>query len=187
MGRQVNKRDFPVEQVRRYLESGPLLLLSSAHEGERDIMTLGWHTVMEFTPSLVGCVIASGNRSFELVRRSRECVLNLPTTALIDEVVAIGTSSGRDGDKFERLGLSPEQQQGIAAPGIAECHAQFACRLHDDRLVDQYNFFIWEVIAARVAPTPRHPRTLHYAGGGTFLVPDKIMRRRTPAILALDP
>lgn len=187
MRRRVAKRDFPVEQVRRYLESGPLLLLSSAHEGERDIMTLGWHTVMEFTPSLVGCVIASSNRSFELVRQTRACVLNLPTVALIDDVVAIGTSSGRDGDKFERLGLNPEALEGSAVPGIAECHAQFACRLHDDSMVDRYNFFIWEVVAARVAPTPRHPRTLHYAGGGEFLVPDKVMRRRTPAILALDP
>jgi hypothetical protein len=27
----------------------------------RNIMTMGWHTVMEFTPSLVGCVIAARN------------------------------------------------------------------------------------------------------------------------------
>lgn len=30
-------------------------------------MTLYWHTVMEFTPSLVGCVIARGNHSHRLV------------------------------------------------------------------------------------------------------------------------
>lgn len=71
-------------------------------------------------------------------------------------------------------------------PGIAECHAQFACRLHDDSLVDRYNFLIWEVFAAR-APAPRHPRTLHYAGGGEFLVPEKVMRRSTPGILGKEP
>ena len=47
-------------------------------------MTMGWHTVMEFTPSLVGCVIAGGNHSFEHVRRSKECVINVPATALTD-------------------------------------------------------------------------------------------------------
>jgi flavin reductase (DIM6/NTAB) family NADH-FMN oxidoreductase RutF len=45
---------------------------------------------MEFTPSLVGCVIASSNHSFELVRASRECVINVPTTALTDAVLGIG-------------------------------------------------------------------------------------------------
>lgn len=34
-------------------------------------MTTGWHTVMEFTQSLVGCIIASGNYSFDMVRKSR--------------------------------------------------------------------------------------------------------------------
>ena len=37
----------------------------------RHIVTMGWHTVMEFTPSLVGCVISSGNHSFRLERRMR--------------------------------------------------------------------------------------------------------------------
>ena len=42
------KQDFPVAQVRRFLEPGPIVLISSAWRGETNIMTLGWHTVMEF-------------------------------------------------------------------------------------------------------------------------------------------
>ena len=49
------KSDFPVGQVRRFLEPGPIVLVSSRWEGETNIMTLGWHTIMEFTPSLVEC------------------------------------------------------------------------------------------------------------------------------------
>ena len=48
-------------------------------------MTMGWHTVMEFTPSLVGCLIAGGNHSFRMIRNSGECVINLPTTELTDQ------------------------------------------------------------------------------------------------------
>jgi len=51
------KIDLPVSGIRRYLEPGPIVLVTSAHGGQRNIMTMGWHTVMEFTPSLVGCVI----------------------------------------------------------------------------------------------------------------------------------
>jgi len=44
------KKDYPVEKIRRFLEPGPLVLLSSAHRGRRDIMTMGWHMVMMDEP-----------------------------------------------------------------------------------------------------------------------------------------
>ena len=56
MSTRLTKTDFPVSQVRRYLEPGPIVLVSSAHDDRVNIMTMGWHTIMEFTPSLIGCV-----------------------------------------------------------------------------------------------------------------------------------
>jgi flavin reductase (DIM6/NTAB) family NADH-FMN oxidoreductase RutF len=172
------KIDFPVDKVRRYLEPGPIVLVSSAWRGEKNIMTMGWHTVMEFTPSLVGCVIAGGNHSFDLIRRSKECVINLPTTALTDTVVGIGNCSGADTDKFEKFGLTALPAQKVKAPLIAQCHANFECRLEDTRLVERYNFFIFEVVKAHVARQPAHPQTLHYTGDGVFMVSGKIVSRR---------
>ncbi len=80
MPKAVKKENFSVERVRQYLEPGPIVLVSSRWRGKTNIMTMGWHTVMEFTPSLVGCVIAGGNHSFDMIRNSGECVINLPTT-----------------------------------------------------------------------------------------------------------
>jgi flavin reductase (DIM6/NTAB) family NADH-FMN oxidoreductase RutF len=179
MPKPPKKTDFPVSKIRRYLEPGPIVLVSSRYDGEADIMTMGWHTVMEFTPSLVGCIISSGNHSFELIRNSRECVINLPTTALTDTVVRIGNSSGAEIDKFAAFGLTAETASKVAAPLIAECHANFECRLHDDALVDRYNFFVFEVVKAHVARTPKHPQTLHYTGDGVFMVAGKVISRRS--------
>jgi len=187
MTRSYNKQQIPLHKIRRYLEPGPIVLVSSAHKGEQNIMTMGWHMVMEFSPSLIGCVIASSNHSFELIRKSRECVINLPTTSLTDAVVGIGTSSGADIDKFAHFGLTPESIEGVAAPAIRECHAHFACRLHDDSLVKKYNLFIWEVVAARAARTPKHPETLHYTGEGLFMVAGKVISRRSKSMLAMEP
>ncbi|MFE8072233.1 flavin reductase family protein [Marinobacteraceae bacterium S3BR75-40.1] len=179
MQRHFTKKAFPPEKVRRYLEPGPIVLVSSAWNDESNIMTLGWHTVMAFSPSLIGGVIASENHTFELIKRSWECVINLPTTALTDEVVGIGNCSGREVDKFERFGLTPEQSRHVNAPSISECCANFECRLVDDTLVDAYNFFIWEVVGARVAESPQHPQTLHYTGDGVFMVAGKTISRRS--------
>lgn len=178
MARHAEKSDFPVPQVRRYLEPGPIVMVSSALDDRRNIMTMGWHTVMEFTPSLVGCVIAGGNYSFELIRKSRECVINLPTTSLTDVVVGVGNTSGADVDKFAKFGLTARAAMHVKAPLIAECHANFECRLVDDALVDKYNFFIFEVVKAHVAKSPKHPETLHYTGDGVFMVSGKIISRR---------
>src|ERR1700734_1297828 len=133
------KADFPVAKVRRYLEPGPIVLVSSAWRGETNIMTMGWHTVMEFTPSLVGCIIAGGNHSFDLIRRSKECVINVPTTALTDAVVGIGNCSGAAVDKFARFALTPQPARQVSAPLIRECHANFECKLFDGALIDTYN------------------------------------------------
>ena len=133
---------------------------------------------MEFTPSLVGCMITGSNHSFELIRRSRECVINLPTAALTDTVVAIGNSTGAEIDKFSAFGLTAGEAREVKAPLIRECHANFECRLHDDALVRKYNFFIFEVVRAHVAVSPKHPKTLHYTGDGVFMVAGRIISRR---------
>jgi len=168
--RHFKKTDFPVSQIRRFLEPGPIVLVSSAWKGQTNIMTMGWHTVMEFSPSLVGCVIAASNHSFDLVKGSRECVINVPTLELARTAVGIGNCSGRDVDKFKEFKLTPVKATKVKAPLIAECYASLECRLHDARLVNTYNFFIFEVVKAHAATSPRNPTTIHYRGDGAFMV-----------------
>jgi len=100
--------------------------VSSALDGQRNIMTAGWQTVMEFTPSLVGYVIA-GNSSFDLIRKSRECVINLPTTALTDTVVEVGNTTRAEIDKFDLFGFTMHKADRVTGPLIVECHANFEC------------------------------------------------------------
>lgn len=179
MARLPKKTDFPISQVRRYLEPGPIVLVSSKWRGATNIMTLGWHTILEFSPSLVGLMISSGNHSHRMIRDSGECVVNLPTTKLTDAVVGIGNTTGAEIDKFAHFGLTPGEATKVAAPLVGECHASFECRLRDDALVERYDFFVFEVVKAHVAPSPKHPETLHYTGDGVFMVAGRIISRRS--------
>jgi flavin reductase (DIM6/NTAB) family NADH-FMN oxidoreductase RutF len=172
------KRDFPVSDIRRFLEPGPIVLVSSAWKGKANIMTLGWHTVMEFSPSLVGCIIASSNFSFGIIRKSRECIINVPSVELVDEVVGIGNCSGDAVDKFERFHLTPVQGTEVSAPLIRECFVNLECRIADGRLIDRYNFFILEVLKAHVATALNKMRTLHYRGKGIFITSGELMNKR---------
>lgn len=179
MNEYPEKEDFPVSRVRHYLEPGPIVLVSSKWKGETNIMTMGWHTMMEFTPSLVGCVISSGNYSFDLIRNSEECVINLPTTSLTDTVANIGNTSGANIDKFKQFGLTTEEGIGVNAPLIRECYANFECRLYDGTLVDKYNFFVFEIVKAHVAVESEYPEILHYIGDGVFMIAGHVVNRRS--------
>ena len=178
------KKSFPVEKTRRFLEPGPIVLISSAYKGERNIMTLGWHMMLEY--DRVGCFIWDQNHSFELVRRSKECVINLPTYDLLDAVIGIGNrhAGPRDKvDKFERFGLTPAPAAKVNAPLIAECYANFECKLIDASLIRKYSLFVFQVVAAHVASVkkggPKYPTTVHYRGDGVFMVSGRHLNRRS--------
>jgi flavin reductase (DIM6/NTAB) family NADH-FMN oxidoreductase RutF len=164
------KKDFPVDQVRRYLEPGPIVLVSSAWKGKTDIMTMGWHMMMGFSPALVACYIWDRNHSFELIRKSKECVINLPTTALLHEAIGIGNCSGARVDKFKKFGLTPGAAEKVDAPLIEECYANFECKLADGSQIARHGLFIWEVVKAHVATSPKYPETFHYRGEGVFMI-----------------
>ena len=173
------KKDFPVWEVRRFLEPGPVVLVSSLWRGNANIMTLGWHTCMEFSPSLVGGIISEQNHSFEMIKKSKQCVINVPTADMAKTVVGIGNCSGGDVDKFNKFKLTAMPGKVVKAPLIKECYANFECKLVDTALVNKYNYFIFKVVKAQVATTPKYPRTLHYRGDGVFMVSGKTIRLKS--------
>ena len=173
------KRDYPLNDARRHIETGPIVLIGSAHKRETNIMTMGWHMMMELDPALIGCYIWTENHTRKLVMASKECVINVPTVDLVDTVVKIGNSSGAEIDKFEAFDLTPVKTTKIGAPLIKECYAKLECRLHDARLVRTYRRFLWEGVKAHVATSPKNPRTIHFRGNGEFMTAgETIIRRR---------
>jgi flavin reductase (DIM6/NTAB) family NADH-FMN oxidoreductase RutF len=164
------KYAFPTTNVRRFLEPGPIVLVSSFWKGKSNIMTLGWHMMMGEDPSLVGCFIWDQDFSREMIRKSKQCVINVPTVDMAATVVKIGNSTGREIDKFEEFNLTPVKASKVKAPLIGECYASFECKLVDTSLINKYSLFVFEVVKAHVARTPKFPRTLHYRGGGEFMI-----------------
>ncbi len=164
------RRKLALARVYGLLEPGPVVLLATAHRGRSNVMAMSWLTMLEFEPPLVGCVVSGRNFSFELLRRSRECVIAIPEARLARQVAAAGNRSGRAGDKFAAVGLTPVPATKVGAPLVGECAANLECRVADTRMVNRYNFFVLEVVAAWIDPRVREPRTLHHRGRGRFMV-----------------
>ena len=179
MKRAYRKKSYPLDQIRRWLEPGPIVLVSSAWRGDLNIMTMGWQMMLGFSPALFGCYIWEENHSYQMLRRAKACVVNLPTVDLVDTVIGIGNCHGADVDKFQRFGLTPKPAIRVAAPMIAECYANFECRLEDTRMIGPYGLFIWEVVEAHVAVSPKRPLTIHYRGDGEFMISGRAITRRS--------
>ena len=166
----MKKKSFPLSRVYRLLEPGPVVLVTTAEKERANIMTMSWHTMMEFEPPLVGCVISDRNHSFGVLKATRECVINIPTAELAAQVVGCGNTSGRKLDKFKRFGLTPVAAALVKAPLIDECYASLECKVVDTKLVSKYCFFILEVLKAWVDSARKDPRTMHHRGSGVFML-----------------
>lgn len=172
----MKKRSLPLARVYRLLEPGPVVLLTTARKGRPNVMTMSWHTMMEFEPPLVGCIVSNRNYSFDALRDTRQCVINIPGAELARKVVAVGNCSGRNTDKFAAFGLTPEPAARVAPPLIAQCHASLECKVVDARLARKYNFFVLRVVKAWLAPSRKRPRTLHHMGMGNFMIAGRAVK-----------
>ena len=166
----MKKKSLPLSRVYRLLEPGPVVLVSTADGDKLNIMTMSWHMMMEFEPPLVGCVISGRNHSFDILTRTCECVINIPSVELAKQVVGCGNTSGRSVDKFKSFGLTPKPAVQVAAPLIDECYANLECRIADTRMLNKYNMFVLEVCQAWIGSPRCDWRTLHHQGMGSFMV-----------------
>ena len=105
----------------------------------------------------------------------------MPCRAQADLVFTVGNCSGRDLDKFERLGLQARPGAATGAPLIEGCVAWLECRLLPEPAIQsRYDLFLGEVVAAQAddrvfsrgrwhfAPEHEALRTLHHMAGGLF-------------------
>ena len=172
----MKKKLFPLSRVYGLLEPGPVVLVSTDLRGSPNVMTMSWHTMLEFEPPLIGCVISNGDYTFNTLKTTKECVIAIPTVELAGKVVRIGNVSGRDIDKFKKFALTAEPASVVKAPLIGECSVNLECKVVDTAMVSKYNFFVLEVVKAWIRPGVKHLQTIHHLGTGHFMVAGKRIR-----------
>jgi flavin reductase (DIM6/NTAB) family NADH-FMN oxidoreductase RutF len=153
----------------RLINHGPTVLVSSQHEGRRNIMAAALAGPSTFTRELV---LASGRFA-----------LNIPCRAIAYLTYTVGSTSGRDEDKFARYGIAAFSGTALALPLIEGCVAWLECRhIPEPHSEQAYDTFFGEVIAAQAdarvfaggrwafddGNTALH--TLHHLGAGNFAV-----------------
>src|SRR4030066_2213557 len=112
------KKSYPLSKVSGLLEPAPVVMVTTANKTRTNIMTMSWHTMMEFEPPLVGCIISGRNYTFDILKATKECVINIPTVELAKTVVGVGNTHGSKVDKFKKFHLTSAPATYVKAPLI---------------------------------------------------------------------
>ncbi|MCW4051690.1 MAG: flavin reductase family protein [Candidatus Bathyarchaeota archaeon] len=144
------KEEVRIREGLRQLPIRPLYLVSMEQGGKKNIITVGMFAFFSGRPSLVGIGIAPKRYSFELIRKSREFVVNVIDESLIKAVRTCGERSGRDVDKFEATGLTPVKGTKVNAFAIEESPVSIECKVIQEVETGDHVWFIGEVQATHV-------------------------------------
>jgi flavin reductase (DIM6/NTAB) family NADH-FMN oxidoreductase RutF len=177
-------RQLKLSKAFTLIEPGPVVLVTTHDGTKNNIMTISWTMVLDFTP-MFAITTGEWNHSFAALRRSRQCVIAIPTVDMLDEVVGIGTCSGADTDKFAKFGLTPVAAKVVRAPLIRECLANIECKVVD--VVGKHHIVVLEGVAAYIDAVRKERRTLHAVGDGTFIVDGRKLDRRAMMASKIPP
>lgn len=178
----MGKRTLPLGKVYGLIEPGPVLLLTTHHNGRDNVMVHSWHTMMEFEPPLIGSVISNRGFSHAALAATGECVLAIPPADMLETVVQCGNHSGRDIDKISQFGMQTMAARDICAPLLKGCIANLECRVEDTRLAEDYCFFVLQVTHAWHDPKLMEKPTLHHMGHGRFMLGGRIVQTESRAL-----
>lgn len=168
-------RSLDLNRAFTLIEPGPVVLVTTSDGSKNNVMTISWTMVVDFTPRFA---ITTGpwNHSYAALRRTRACVIAIPTVDMLDTVVGIGTCTGADTDKFARFALTPLPGNVVAAPLIKECLANIECRVVD--IITRHGIVVLKGVAAHVATRRAEKRMIHAIGDGRFVVDGRVLDRR---------
>jgi len=168
-------RKMPLNKAFTLIEPGPVTLITTNDGKKSNIMTITWTMVMDFTPRFA---ITTGpwNYSYAALKKTKECVIAIPTVDLIDQAVGVGMCSGDDTNKFEKFGFTPVKGKHVGAPLIKECIANIECQVVD--IIKKHDIVVLDALAAYYDNSRKEKRTLHAVGDGTFVVDGRKLDRR---------
>ena len=125
----------------------PAVMVSCQRSGEKpNIITIAWTGTICSDPAMVYISVRPERHSYDIIKESKEFVINLTTEELARATDTCGVKSGRGIDKFEEMHLTPMPSRYVSAPSIAEAPVSIECRVTQIIPLGSHDMFIAEVL-----------------------------------------
>ena len=129
----------------------PAVMVSCGREGEKpNIITLAWVGTICSDPAMVSISVRPSRYSYDIIKSTKEFVINLVTEELTPACDYAGVRSGRDVDKFKKLNLTPYISEYMATPAIEESPVNIYCKVDEIKHLGSHDMFIATVVGVTV-------------------------------------
>lgn len=129
----------------------PAVMVSvSDGNGKNNIITVAWAGTICTNPPMLSISVRPERYSYEMIKSTKEFVVNLTTKDLVRACDYCGVTSGRDVDKFKKMKLTPIKLPNVSVPGIKESPVNIECRVKKIEELGSHTMFIADVVGVTV-------------------------------------
>lgn len=129
----------------------PAVMVSCQKEGEKpNIITVAWAGTVCTAPAMVSISVRPERYSYNIIKETKEFVINLVTKDLVYATDYCGVRSGRDVDKFKEMNLTAQESVLVKAPSIKESPVNIECKVVDILEYGSHHMFVAEVVSVTV-------------------------------------
>src|SRR4030042_899138 len=96
---------------------------------------------------MVAISVCHQRYSHNLIKETKEFVVNIPTMDILKDVLVCGTLTGATSDKLEQTHLTLLPAKKVKPPIIKECVAHIECKLSQQIKTGDHTLFVGEVLA----------------------------------------
>lgn len=135
-------------------------------ERKSNIIAVSFCMPVSKEPPLIACAIGKGTFSYELIKTTREFIVNVPSQELKPKIYYCGSHSGSQVDKFKETGFTQRPARKLRVPIIDECVAHMECKVIKQTRTGDKRLFIGEIIEAYAdEAVVKRKRKVEYAKG----------------------
>ena len=128
----------------------PAVIVTSKAFGKTNAFTVGWAGTVCTNPPMLSISIRKSRFSYELIKESKEFVVNLTNRALTKQMDFCGVNSGRDIDKFKHCHFTENPLPNMTTPGILESPVNISCKVNQIIELGSHDMFIADVIGVNI-------------------------------------
>ena len=118
--------------------------------GESNIITVAWTGTICTNPPMLYISVRPERHSYDLIKKSKEFVINLTTEQLAFATDYCGVRSGRDVNKWNECKLTPIPADTVKCPMISESPVNIECKVKEIKELGSHHMFIADVTAVHV-------------------------------------
>lgn len=146
-----------IEMAKQFWKPGnmlypvPPVMVSCTRKNERpNIITVAWCSTINTLNPMLSISVRPERYSYDILKETKEFVVNLTTKDLVFAADYCGVKSGREVDKFEKMHLTPCVSKVVNAPGIEESPVNIECKVVEIKELGSHHMFISEVVSVSV-------------------------------------